>query len=177
MCPRWEQGVPCWPPRGVGPVSALPVPAGRRRSLWSRYPLASVSQCQGPTAFRSTRPLCLLASVTVTVVLEYVPFKLRVSSTACFPRGYAALSLVLGVLQGLRSVSLRRIAHLYKAVLSLKDSVCASLVVTLGVPWSLRETPVTPQALVQGDWISRSAGRGGGRGLGKEHSRTDKGTC
>lgn len=57
-------------------------------------PSAFVGQCQDPTAFQSTRPLCLLASVTV--VLEYVSFKLRVSVTSATSlRSHAALSLIL----------------------------------------------------------------------------------
>lgn len=57
-------------------------------------PSAFVGQCQDPTTFQSTRPPCLLASVTV--VLEHVSFKLGVGVTLVTSlRSYAALSPTL----------------------------------------------------------------------------------
>lgn len=86
-------------------------------------------------------------------------------------RGHAALSLILGVLQGLLSVSLRRVAHLCEAV-SVTQGLCTFLLMTLGVPMSLGEIPMTPQALAQGSLISCSPGR-----RWKGHTHTYKGTC
>lgn len=82
-------------------------------------------------------------------------------------RGRAALSLVLGALQGLLSVSLRRRAHLYEASLS-------AFLVTRGVPKSLSETPRSPEAPAQGGWGSRSPGRWKGRGWGRAHSPLER---
>lgn len=75
---RWVWG-PCV-------CTARAFPEGAQVPVRPFLPSVFVSQCQGPTAFQSTRPLCLLASVTVTVVLEYVSFKLRVSVAAYFPQ-------------------------------------------------------------------------------------------
>lgn len=125
------------PPPGAGascaclPKWAFPEGAGLGRPL---LPSASVGQCQGPTACQSTRPVCLLASVPI--VLEYVSSKLRVSVTAVPSlRGRAAVSLILGVLQGRLAISLRRAAHLWETV-SVTQGLWASLLVTLGVPVS-----------------------------------------
>lgn len=84
MCPRWEQGVRSGGLRRPwGPWVCIPSACpGGAQSPGALLRSAFVSQCQGPPALHSTG-LCLLANATV--VLECVPFKRRVSVTACFP--------------------------------------------------------------------------------------------
>lgn len=74
------------PPLGVGTFCVcIPNAFAEGAQVPNRpfLPSVFVSQCQGPTAFQSTRALCLLASMTI--VLEYVSFKLRVNVTAACP--------------------------------------------------------------------------------------------
>lgn len=121
-------------------------------------PSAFGSQCQGLTAFQSTKTLYLLASMTT--VLEYVSFKLRVSVAACF-------SLEAMLLSDPGCSPGTPVCFSQEKSLSLQDclchsrTLCTSLLVTLGVPMSLSEIPLTPRALAQGGLNSCPPGRGG----------------